>query len=144
MLDEWKMPDRPEPTQYTRDDLEHVSIIALGLACCHALATGDYHEYVANHFEKKYAKSMFDIPSVSLKQARSTSGIHTYHMTLMKKSMEICKRMGVKIADYREAMICVRNLSGADIVDLAFECEFFDELIPEELRVGLINHVMEI
>jgi len=134
--------ERPE---YTRDDLKHISSGALGMVCCHALAMGDFRDYITNHPMKTEIQEKLLKDGISIGAARNTpSVIHVNHMAMMQKALEICKREKIDVSDYREAMTCARRISKDDIVDLAINSEFFEELVPEELRIGMISHVMDI
>ena len=129
-------------TKYTKEDLTDIQELPLGLACCHALTTGDFVDYINKQLEDKHRSNWS--PSINFRNARSASGVHDHHMAMMQRSMAICRQEGAKIEDYREAMFRVRRIAKDDIVDLAMKCEFFEELVPEAVRIGIVNYVMDI
>jgi hypothetical protein len=134
-----------ELPKYTRDDLKHISDVALELACCHTLAIGDFRHFLVNHPAKDAIRERLTNGGISLNEARNTpSPIQANHMTMMHKAMEICKRENSSVREYREAMTCVRRMHGSDVVDMALSSRFFEELVPEELRIGMISQVMDI
>lgn len=131
--------------EYTRDDLKHIPEAALGMACCHTLAMGDYRDFVSNHPEVNKILEKLTKEGLSISDIRNTpSSVQVNHMAMMQRALEICKREGINVGDYREAMVCVRRMAKDAVVDLAIDSEFFEELVPEELRVGIISHVMDI
>jgi hypothetical protein len=118
--------------------------IAIELACCHRLGAQDFFDHAKrkeDQIENPYANFNEFVP---LDKVRNATGLHTHHLDMMKKAMTICKREGVPIADYRQAMIDVRRMDPNEIAWRALDSKFFREVTPEEIAEAFIAHVMAI